>query len=269
MAGRLAIIACAGALPVALAEADPEALVITLEGVPSSVAPERARRHRLEEIGALFAEMRAEGVARVVFAGALRRPALDPARFDPEMAALAPRLMAAMAGGDDGLLRTVIAVFEAQGFAVIGAAQILPALVAEPGLHLGPAPAPAEEADIARAAQILRAIAPLDIGQGCVVAGGQCLGIETAQGTDALLDFVAMSDPACRRGFRGVCVKAAKSGQDLRIDMPAIGPQTVAGVARAGLAGLVVEAGKVLILERDATLAAVRRAGIFLSARGL
>lgn len=268
MAGRLAIIACAGALPVALAAAEPEALLITLAGIPSALEG-RSRRHRLERIGALFADMREHGVTRVVFAGALARPALDPSAFDADMTALAPRLMAALGKGDDGLLRTVIEVFEEQDFAVVGPTEVLPALVAAAGLHLGPAPNAAEEADIARAAQILYAIAALDIGQGCVVAGGQCLGIETVQGTDALLAFVAGTDPKYRRGFRGVCVKAAKAGQDLRIDMPVIGPRTVAAVASAGLAGLVVEAGKVMIIERDATFEAVGKSGIFLSARTL
>lgn len=266
MAGRLAILACAGHLPVAIARAHPDAMVITLQGIPSALE-EGSERHRLEEIGALFAAMKAAGVDRMVFAGALARPALDPSRFDAEMTALAPRLMQALSKGDDGLLRTVIDVFEEQGFSVVGAHQVLPGLVAEAGLAVGPAPDAAAEADIARAAEILRGISPLDIGQGCVVAGGQCLGIETVQGTDALLGFVAGTDPKYRRNFKGVYVKAAKEGQDLRIDMPTIGPRTVQAVAGAGLAGMVIGAGRVMILDRDATLEAVRDAGLFLLAR--
>ena len=190
MAGRLALIACAGGLPLEIARAHPEAMVITLEGVPSALE-DRGERHRLEKIGALFDALKTAGVGRVVFAGSVARPALDPAAFDGEMAALAPRLTAAMSQGDDVLLRTVIQVFEAQGFSVVGANAVVPSLVAEAGLAAGPAPDPAEEADIARGAEILRGIAPLDIGQGCVVAGGQCLGVETVHGTDALLAFVA------------------------------------------------------------------------------
>jgi len=268
MAGRLAVLACAGVLPVEIARANPGAMIVTLQGIPSDLDG-WSERHRLERIGTLFAALRAGGVDRVVFAGSLVRPALDPSAFDPEMAVIAPRLTAALSRGDDALLRTVIEVFEEQGFSVVGAHEVLPSLVAEDGLAVGPEPAPGDEADVARAAEILRGISPLDIGQGCVVAGGQCLGIETVQGTDALLRFVAQSDPAYRRGARGVCVKAAKAGQDLRIDMPAIGPRTVAAVAGAGLAGLVVEAGRVMVLERAATLRAARDSGIFLLARRL
>ncbi|KZY35702.1 hypothetical protein A3731_02435 [Roseovarius sp. HI0049] len=268
MAGRLAILACAGALPVAIAKANPDAMIITLEGIPSELEAQ-SERHRLEQIGTLFAAMKQAGIDRMVFAGSLVRPALDPSAFDAEMTAIAPRLMTALQMGDDGLLRTVIEIFEDQGFSVVGAHQVLPSLTADADLRIGPDPDAAAKADIARATEILRGLAPLDLGQACVVAGGQCLGIETIQGTDALLHFVAATPPELRRDHRGVLVKAAKSGQDLRIDMPTIGPRTVEAVADAGLAGLVIEAGKVMILDRDTTLETARDKGIFLVASEL
>ena len=266
MAGRLAILACAGDLPVLLHKANPDALVVTLEGIPSDLTG--MEHHRLEQIGGLFEAMKAQGVTEMIFAGALTRPAFDPTAFDAQMMAVAPRLMAAMSLGDDGLLRTVIDIFEEQGFAVRGVKDVMPELVAEGGLAIGPEPSNADEADITRAATILQQIAPLDIGQGCAVLGGQCLGIETVQGTDALLRFVSETpDQYRRRGARGVYVKAAKTGQDLRIDMPTIGAKTVSAVAAAGLAGMVVEADRVLILDRDATVQAALDAGIFLCTR--
>ncbi|WP_294614682.1 LpxI family protein [uncultured Roseovarius sp.] len=268
MPGRLAILACGGALPVALASACPQALQICFAGVPHNLG-EGAQEHRFEKFGALFQALHEAGVTRIVLAGSLPRPTLDPSAFDAVTMALVPRLMAGMQGGDDGLLTTVISVFEERGFAVLGAHDLLPDLTAAEGFHLGPPLDEIAESDAARAADILAALSPLDIGQGCVVAGGQCLGIETAQGTDALLGFVAATDPARRPKARGVFVKAAKRGQDLRVDMPAIGPGTIAAVAAAGLAGLVIEPGRVMILERDKTLAALSDTGLFLTARTL
>ena len=267
MAGKLAILACDGGLPVEITKANPDAMVITLDGIPSRLK-DQSERHRLEKIGTLFQAMQDAGVTRMVFAGSLARPTLDPSQFDAQMAALAPRLMMALSKGDDGLLRTVIEMFEEQGFAVVGAHDVLPGLVAEPGLSVGQ-PTDAEERDIVRAAEILKGISSLDIGQGCVVAGGQCLGLETVQGTDALLSFVAGTDAKFLRNFKGVYVKAAKEGQDLRIDLPTIGLRTVKAVADAGLAGLVIEAGKVMILDRQATLDAAQARGVFLISRGL
>ena len=266
--GRLAILACGGALPVRLAAAHPEALVITLRGIPSELAP-RSEAHELERIGALFAAMRAAQVDRMVFAGSLARPPMDPARFDAAMTRVAPRLMAAIPQGDDALLRTVIGIFEEQGFAVLGAHDLLPDLVADPGLLHGPEPDAGALRDASRAADILTAIGPLDLGQACVVAGGQCLGIETVQGTDALLRFVAETDPKVRRGGKGVLVKAPKPAQDLRIDMPVIGPGTIDGVAAAGLGGIVIAPRRVMVLDRAEVLRRAASEGVFVLARDL
>lgn len=264
--GRLAILACGGALPVRLAEAHPEAMVITLRGIGSELS-DRSEAHELEKIGAVFAAMKAAGVDRMVFAGSLTRPPIDPSRFDGMMVRIAPRLMAAIPQGDDALLRTVMKIFEEQGFAVLGAHELLPELVAEAGFSHGPAPDDRALRDAARASEILTTLGPLDLGQGCVVAGGQCLGIETIQGTDALLRFVAATDPALRRGGEGVFVKAPKPGQDLRIDMPVIGPGTIDRLVEAGLAGIVIAPKKVMILDRNDTLRRATEAGVFLLAR--
>lgn len=268
MAGKLAILACDGVLPVQIAAAHPEALVVTLMGVPHQFDGD-TREFRVEHLGSLFAALKEAGIERLVFAGSLNRPALDPSEFDPVMVSLAPRLLVAMQQGDDVLLRQVIEVFEEQGLTVVGAHELLPDLTAEDGLQIGPAPTEAERADTARACAILDALSPLDIGQGCAVAGGQCLGIETLQGTDALLRYVSETPDKLRAGHKGVYVKAAKRDQDLRVDMPAIGPATITSVVAAGLAGLVIEAGRVMILEREKTLQAAENAGIFLYSKVL
>ncbi|MEQ9693434.1 UDP-2,3-diacylglucosamine diphosphatase LpxI [Shimia sp. SDUM112013] len=264
----LAILSGAGALPVMLAEAEPQAVRVVFNGVDHAMSAPLTE-HRFEKLGSLFEDLKARGVTRVVLAGAMARPALDPAQLDPFMMQLAPRLMAAMQGGDDAILRLIIAVFEEQGFTVIGAHEVLPQITAEEGVIAGPPPSDAQLADASRATDILLALSPLDVGQGAVVAGGLCLGIETLQGTDALLRFVGETPAHLRRGKGGVLVKAPKRGQDLRVDMPAIGPNTVQNAAAAGLEGIVVSAGKVLVLNRAATLAALEETGLFLMARVL
>jgi len=265
LGGRLGILACGGLLPVRIAEAQPEAMRLALEGVPTQV--EGVEVHRIEKLGGLFEAMRAGGVTQVVFAGGLARPPLDPGQFDAVMMQAAPRLMGALQGGDDALLRAVIELFEDQGFEVVGAHEVLPDLVAEAGHLAGPAPSTQDLRDAERAFDILSALSPVDVGQGCAVAGGLCLGIETLQGTDAILRFVGETPEALRRGNKGVYVKAAKRGQDLRVDMPAIGPDTMEAVAAAGLAGLLIEAGRVMVLERAETLAKAEALGVFLTAR--
>ena len=267
MTRRLAILAGEGELPRLLQEAREDAVYVTFAGVDAR-PPEDARHlaASFERLGALFADLHREGVGEVVFAGAMRRPALDPARFDATMHALAPRLMQAMGRGDDTLLRLVASVFEEQGFRVVGAHEIRPELVLGAGTLIGPAPGAGDLEDADHAEKVIAALSPLDVGQGAVVAGGQVMGIETLQGTDAMLRFVAET-PASLWRKRGVLVKRPKAGQDLRFDMPAIGPATLRAAAAANLAGVVVAAGEVLVLDQPKLAVICRECDLFLLAR--
>ncbi len=223
-----------------------------------------------EKPGRLFAELRAAGCRAVTFAGGIARPTLNPLRFDLTMLRLAPKVLAAVRGGDDRTLRAVAEAIEGEGFLLVPAQAIVDGLVALPGAPTRAQPGEDDRADAARAAAIVAAIGAADVGQAAVVAQGVCLGVESVQGTDALLAFVARTAGPFRhdpKGARGVLLKAPKPGQDWRMDLPAIGPDTIAAAAAAGLAGVVVQAGGVLVLGREETIAAADRAGLFLWGR--
>lgn len=262
---RLALLAGSGDLPRRLADLRADAVQISFAGVPHDLGA-GTQEHSFEKLGALFAALKEQGVREVVMAGAMSRPPLDPAAFDSVMSALAPRLVAAMQGGDDALLRLVIAIFEEQGFTVRGAHEIDPTLTVQAGVLTGQALNGTRLADTDRAVDILSALSPLDVGQGAVVENGLCLGIETLQGTDALLGFVASTPKHLRKGG-GVFVKAPKRGQDLRVDMPTIGPDTIEAVAKAGLSTIVLAAGAVIVLNRDETCESAKAAGISIVAQ--
>lgn len=259
--GRLAILAGSGELPRELATRCDAPLYVAFGQTPAPEGVE-AVVGRVERLGELFDMMRAAGVDRLVMAGAVHRPDLGEAVLDARTAALAPELTAAMAGGDDAVLRHLIGVFEREGFAVVGAHEVAPDLVVAEGVLGANAPTEAQRRDGARARAILSALGPADVAQACVVAGGLCLGLESIYGTDALLDFVALHRDERQPARGGVLAKAAKPGQDLRADLPTVGPATIAAMARARLDGLLLQADRVLVIERDATLAAADAAGM-------
>ena len=263
-----ALIAGTGALPALLAQACPGMLICELEGFAAAVPDAAPLRFRVERLVPFLDGLIDRGIKRVVFAGAMRRPRLEPELFDPRTATLVPRLLGAMQAGDDATLRAVIALFEEWGLEVVGADTIAPDLVPEAGVLSG-TPTPGDQDDAARAAAIVAALGAVDVGQGAVVAQGLCLAVESLPGTDAMLEFAALHqgmrpDPS---GAGGVLYKAPKRGQDRRIDLPAVGPETVARAAAAGLAGIAWEAGGVLLMGRESTLAAARDAGLFLWSR--
>ncbi|MCR9067304.1 MAG: UDP-2,3-diacylglucosamine diphosphatase LpxI [Rhodobacteraceae bacterium] len=249
-----AIIAGAGVLPQLVMAAGPAEWV----ALPGASAPDGQSpliHARYEQLGAVFAALDAAGVREICFAGSASRQRFDGAALDAETRALLPRIEAAQHKGDDALLREVVAIFEGRGFTVRAAHELRPDLLAGDGaLHGSAAPG----GDAARARAVLAALGPLDVGQAAVAARGQVIGIETLQGTDAMLAFVADTAP----GSGGVLVKRPKPGQDLRVDMPAIGPATIHAAAAAGLTGVELAAGRTLLLDREAVIAACRDTGL-------
>lgn len=269
--GMLAIIAGSGVLPRSIAESRRSAglpyLVISFEGAAEPwMGRHPHQAHRFEKAGRLFAALRRAGCGHVVFAGAMDRPQLKPWCADGKAVALIAKVGTLLVRGDNELLSGLAAIFEAEGFFVVGAVDCLDGLTADAGYLGQHRPGKVDRADAARGAAILAALGSVDVGQAVVVAQGLCLGVEAIEGTDALLVRVAALPPE-RRGRavlpNGVLVKMAKPGQDRRVDLPSIGPRTVGAVARAGLRGIVVEAGGVNVLEREATVRAADRAGLF------
>lgn len=271
--GLTAVIAGRGALPGllagALAAAGRPFLLAEMEGFPAEVPGTEPMRFRVERLVPFLEALAERGVAQVVFAGAVRRPRLEPELFDPRTAMLVPRLLAAIQAGDDAALREVIAIFEEWDLPVVGAESVAPDLVPGPGLLCG-ALTEADRRDAARAAGIVAALGAVDVGQGAVVAQGLCLAVEALPGTDAMLDWVALAGAGLRpdpAGARGLLYKAPKPGQERRADLPALGPETVRRAAAAGLGGIAWEAGGVLLLDRAAMLAEAEAGGLFLWAR--
>lgn len=262
----LALIAGRGSLPLALVHALPDRpYICSLDGfVPDGVAPDLT--FRLERLVPFLHHLGDQGITRVCFVGAVRRPRLDPSLFDAATAQLVPHLLAAFQSGDDATLRAILAVFEEHGLAVEGVEALAPQLLPSAGVLAGTL-TPEAEADTARAATIVAALGAVDVGQGAVVADGLCLAVEALPGTDVMLAQVAGLPEALRPKRRGVIYKAAKPGQDRRVDLPTLGPETVRAVAAAGLAGLAFQAGSVICLALPQMQVEAAAAGLFLWAR--
>ncbi len=258
-----ALIAGAGGLPGALVDAaETKPLVCALEGMgPDTLAVDIT--FRLERLGTFLADLKARGVEQVCFAGAVRRPAVDPSLIDAATFPLVPIIQKALTSGDDGALRAFIAVFEHAGFALRGAHEIAPDLLVPQGVLTRAQPDDTARQDAERGAQVVGAMAAVDVGQACVIHKGQALTIEGLFGTDWMLNSLS----ARPDGTGGLLFKAPKPGQDHRADLPTIGPDTVAAAAQAGLSGLVIQAGGVIVLDRAKVLAECDRLGLFLWAR--
>ena len=268
----LGIIAGGGELPRAVAKSAREAgRSVFVIGLRGAADPEIAEFPHdwisLGEAGRLFRLLRTHDCTEVLFTGRVARPKLNELKTDTKGILLLPRVIAAARAGDDALLRALMDIISSEGFRAVGIADAAPGLLTPEGVLGRVKPDAEQERDIALGVKVVRALGALDVGQSAVVCAGLVLAIEAAEGTDAMILRV----PRLQRNIRGhegrprgVLVKALKPTQDGKTDLPVIGVTTVENAHRAHLAGIAVEAGRTLVVDRHAVIAAADVAGLFL-----
>jgi len=270
--GPLGIIAGRGSLPCVLAEAaSARGLPFHIVGIRGE-ADDKIERYphtwvKWGEVGKMFQTLDRNECGDIVIIGGVSRPDFSNFRLDSGAIKTLPFILSLGKGGDDNVLSRVVRFFEQKGYRVHGAGDVAPELLAKQGVLGKTKPSADDHDDIELALSVVDALGRLDVGQATVVAKGYVIAVEAAEGTDAMLTRCAeLRDigRTGRSGRAGVLVKAPKPGQEERIDLPTIGPNTVLKSAAAGLAGIAVAAGHVLIADRDNTIATADREGLFL-----
>lgn len=255
----LGLIAGSGRLPLVLAEAvkrrGHELVVLTVEDEPSALqaVADHAYHISFGDVGGIVAHLRRHGVRRVLLSGAVSRSSLiteGDAQFRRGLDLAADRR-------DQAAFATVfLPLMRSNGIEITSPLEFLRELVVGPGVLTARSPTDREWEDIRFGMGIARVVADLDIGQTVVCQHGVILAVEAAEGTDDTI----------RRGARwgrGVVVaKAARSAQDERFDLPAIGLQTIETMQQVGAAALAVESARALLIDREESREAADRAGI-------
>ena len=293
----LALIAGMGELPPALvARMVEKPLICALEGFDPSLPPDLS--FRLEHLGTFLNDLVGRGVTQICMAGAVRRPVIDPSQIDAATVPLIPKVQAAMMQGDDGALRIIIALLEEAGFAIVSAHEIAPDLLPPAGVPTRVRPEDWHRADAAEGEACVARMGAKDSGQACIVRAGRVLAQEGPGGTDAMLagvlepsnptmaddplqfvmdlgagvanavsDLLSGQEGASATADDGILFKAPKPAQDRRADLPLIGPGTAMAAAEAGLSGIVIEAGGVMVLDQKGAIDILDAQGMFLWVR--
>lgn len=274
--GPVAIIAGAGQLPIELADhlkaAGRPHFILAFRGFATTELRRRADAVcDLLDIAAIQRHLESWSPEVVTLAGAVRRPGLSALLGAFSLLRNRREVQEIVTGGDDHVLRGAVRLLEERGFQVVGAHELAPGLVVEADLTAGVPAREEEHPAVQVGLEVLASLALFDIGQAVVVANRRVLAIEGPEGTDRMLQRVAYLRRSWsgKRSEGGVLVKAAKRGQDLRVDMPAIGPRTVTEAARAGLTGIAVGAGSTFILDREITFAMANRLGLSIASVAL
>lgn len=233
----------------------------------AAAEPEHIRVHWLSlgELSKLIATFQQEGVTRAVMAGQVKHKQIfSSIRPDWRLAKL---LMNLRTRSTDMLLGAVAKVLEDEGITLISSTAYLEPMLAQAGVLTEREPDSIEAADIAYGLRVARGIAGFDLGQTVVIAAGACVAVEAMEGTDATILragelFRTLEGDASTLARRLTVVKVAKPKQDLRFDVPVVGVPTIETMRAAGATCLCVEAGRTLVFDREAMIAAANAAGI-------
>ena len=269
----LAIFAGAGDLPAILADVATAqgrhvlAMRIHGEAEPDFVGHE-THDIRYGEVGRVLAILKERSCRSVILAGRIDRPSLAALRPDWGAMKLMPRIARIFVGGDDRLLRSVADLMAEHDLNLLSPLDIAPELSAGEGILTKARPDREASADIAVGLRTARMLGQSDAGQSVIVHGGRAVALEGIEGTDAMIARAGSLRSVGRwraAAPSGILVKTAKPQQDMRLDVPTIGPETVDAAVSAGLAGIAIEAERVLILHRDEVIRRAQVARIFVT----
>jgi DUF1009 family protein len=275
--GKLGLIAGNGRFPFLLLDAArAHGLTVVVAAIKEETDPEidaraaadpaiRVQWMSLGELSRLIETFRAEGVTHAVMAGQVRHTQIfSSIRPDWRLAKL---LLNLRTRNTDMLLGAVAKVLSDEGIELISSTHYLEPLLAKPGALSQRAPTDDEQKDIAYGRTVARGLATWDLGQTVVIAAQACVAVEAMEGTDATIERAGalmrrLRDPASTLSRSLTVVKVAKPNQDMRFDVPVIGVATIEAMARAGATCLAIEAGRTLLFDAAATIAAADHAAI-------
>ncbi|MCL2727346.1 MAG: UDP-2,3-diacylglucosamine diphosphatase LpxI [Bacteroidales bacterium] len=263
---KLGMIAGSGMMPVEIIRhcnaIGREVFVVGLETFASEEQLKEAPHifARIGEAGKIMKAFKNNNVYEIVLAGGIKRPSFKEMIPDWEGMKIVAKL-AVKKMSDDKMFRAVMDEIESHGFKVVGIEEVVPEMLFREGIYGKVKPSKEDLDDIQRGITVAKALGAVDVGQAVVVQEGMVLAVEAIEGTDMMLSRAAMVKKA---GKSPVLVKVLKPGQDMRVDLPAMGLQTVEQLKKYGIGGMAVEAGGILLIERDAVIQMADKEGIFI-----
>lgn len=258
---NIAIIAGRGVLPKIIADKLGAPFIINFNNDENELLPANYIGN-IGQIGKTLAQLKNAKAEKVVFAGSITKPNLRDLKLDADAAKiLSKAAISAIFGklpGDDALFKIIIKYLEDNGLKIIGVDEVVPELLADDGALGKITPDAVAMADILCGCKAAKKLGEDDVGQAVVCAGGKVIATENVKGTDNLLERAAALNPK-----NAVLVKCKKPQQDRRIDLPSIGVQTIERLAEFGFAGVAVESGHSLIIEKEKVMQLADKLGVF------
>ena len=274
MPTRLGLIAGAGRFPILVAEgarrAGLEVVIVGLRGLASPELQGLADKFYwsgVAKLGGWIRIFRREAVTRAILAGSVRKADMYGRfrllKYLPDWTTIRLWFFTVSDRRNNTLLRAAADEMAARGVILEDSIAYCPESMAAEGVMTASQPSKSQLRDLEFGWRIAKELGRLDIGQAVAVKEREIIAVEAIEGTDAM---IRRAGELCRHGG-WTLVKVAKPNQDMRFDVPTVGPETIENLKAAGAAMLVVEAARTLVVDREKVTALADRLGIVITAR--
>ncbi|HJD55530.1 MAG TPA: LpxI family protein [Rickettsia endosymbiont of Pyrocoelia pectoralis] len=267
MLPNLGIIAGKGSLPYLIAnnyiKQGGNCCIAAIEGETNieSIKGFEYKIFKIGMVGSAIKYFKERNVQNIIFIGGVNRPNLKNLAVDKIGSLLLFKIISQKIWGDDKILRIVAKFFEDYGFKVISSSEIYQNQQCDSDTITIMYPSNSDKKDIELGVKLLNHLSKFDVGQSVIIEDGYIIGIEAAEGTDNL---IARCADLRKKSSDGVLVKIPKLGQDDRLDMPTIGPDTIRNLAKYNYSGIAIKANEVIIVEQKLTVALANEHKIFI-----
>ena len=219
---------------------------------------------KITELGKAISVLKKNNCKNVIFIGKVERPEISLLKFDRKALFYLPRLFSAFKKGDGNILKEIIKIFKENKLNVINSMKFTPELIFKDKSINKVKINNTDKSSISKGVRIIKSLSKFDIGQSVVINNGYVLAIEGPEGTDETIKRSLHLSKKYKLKNKSILVKFPKVNQDLRIDLPTIGFDTIKNCIKANIKGIAVKRSQNIILDKDKIINLVKKNNFFI-----
>ena len=219
---------------------------------------------KITELGKAISILKKNNCKNVIFIGKVERPDISLLKFDTKALFYLPRLFSAFKKGDGNILKEIIKIFKENKLNVVNSMKFTPELIFKDKSINKLKINNTDKSSISKGVKIIKSLSKFDIGQSVVINNGYVLAIEGPEGTDETIKRSLHLLKKYKLKNKSILVKFPKANQDLRIDLPTIGFDTIKNCIKANIKGIAVKRSQNIILDKDKIINLVKKNNFFI-----
>ena len=219
---------------------------------------------KITELGKAISILKKNNCKNVIFIGKVERPDISLLKFDTKALFYLPRLFSAFKKGDGNILKEIIKIFKENKLNVVNSMKFTPELIFKDKSINKLKINNTDKSSISKGVKIIKSLSKFDIGQSVVINNGYVLAIEGPEGTDETIKRSLHLSKKYKLKNKSILIKFPKANQDLRIDLPTIGFDTIKNCIKANIKGIAVKRSQNIILDKDKIMNLTKKNNFFI-----